>query len=151
MLSTPAPLTSGLSRVGEKSVKTGIAAPLRLISTTLAQGLSPMLDGDVLHPFCQQSVAWDDLWLEQDHGSDLRVFVNGLRDKLENDADVQAVSEVGNFIMLLKRNTRAFQHKVDWKNPSSRVRTVIDWEGAAKSDPELLARLLQQSGWLHDK
>ena len=177
-------------------------------STTLAQGLSPMLDGDVLHPFCQQSVAWDDLWLEQDHGSDLRVFVNGLRDRLNNEADVQAVSEVGNFIMLLKKNTRAFQHKVDWKNPSSRVRTVIDrasratapivastparkqgkqprrssagigrdlpeplpglavewnveansswvWsdnqEGAAKSDPELLARLLQQSGWLHDK
>jgi hypothetical protein len=26
-------------------------------STTLAQGLSPMLNGDVLHPFCQQSVA----------------------------------------------------------------------------------------------
>jgi hypothetical protein len=176
--------------------------------TTLAQGLSPMLDGDVLHPFCQQNLAWDDLWLEQDHVSDLRVFVNGLRDKLNNDADVQAVSEVGSFIMLLKKNTRSFQHKVDWKSPSSRVRTVIDrasranapivastpakkqgkqprrssagigrdlseplpgfavewnveadsswvWsqnqEGAAKSDPELLARLLQQSGWLHDK
>ncbi len=44
-------------------------------STTLAQGLGPMLNGDVLHPFCPQSVAWDDLWLEQDHGSDLRVFV----------------------------------------------------------------------------
>jgi hypothetical protein len=118
------------------------------------------------------------------------------------------VSEVASFIMLLKKNTRAFQHKVDWKNPSSRVRTVIDrasratapivastpakkqgkqprhssagigrdlseplpglavewnveadsswvWsdnqEGAAKGDPELLARILQQSGWLHDK
>jgi hypothetical protein len=95
-------------------------------STTLAQGLSPMLDGDFLHPFNQQNVAWDDLWLEQDHGSDLRVFVNGLRDKLDNDADIQAVSEVGSFIMLLKKNTRSFQHKVDWKNPSSRVGTVID-------------------------
>jgi hypothetical protein len=95
-------------------------------STTLAQGLSPMLDGDVLHPFCQQSVAWDDLWLEQDHGSDLRVFVNGLRDNFDNDADVQAVSEVGSFIMLFKKNTRSFQHKVDWKSPSSRVRTVLD-------------------------
>jgi hypothetical protein len=85
-----------------------------------------MLNGDVLHPFCQRNVAWDDLWLEQDHGSDLRVFVNGLRDKLVNDADKQAVSEVANFIMLLKKNTRSFQHKVDWKSPSSRVRTVID-------------------------
>ncbi len=177
-------------------------------STTSAQGLSPMLDGDVLHPFSQQNVTWDDLWLEQDNGSDLRVFVNGLRDKLVYDADKQAVSEVASFIMLLKKNTRSFQHKVDWKNPSSRVRTVIDrasratapvvastparkqgkqqrrssagierdlseplpglavewnveadyswvWsdnqEGAAKSDPELLARLLQQNGWLHDK
>jgi hypothetical protein len=95
-------------------------------STTLAQGLSPMLDGDVLHPFCPQSVAWDDLWLEQDHGNDLRVFVNGLRDKLVHDADKQALSEVASFIMLLKKNTRSFQHKVDWKNSSSRVRTVID-------------------------
>jgi hypothetical protein len=95
-------------------------------STTLAQGLPPMLDGDVLHPFCPQGVAWDDLWLEQDQGNDLRVFVNGLRDKLVHDADKQAVSEVASFIMLLKKNIRAFQHKVDWKNPSSRVRTVID-------------------------
>jgi hypothetical protein len=167
-----------------------------------------MLNGDVLHPFCQQSVAWDDLWLEQDHGSDFRVFVNGLRDKIVNDADKQAVSKVASIIMLLKKKTRSFQHKVDWKSPSSRVRTVIDrascvtapvvastpakkqskqprrssagirrdlseplpglavewnvetdyswvWsdnqEGAAKSRPELLARLLQQIGWLHDK
>jgi hypothetical protein len=85
-----------------------------------------MVDGDVLHPFCPQSVAWDDLWLEQDQGNDLRVFVNGLRDKLVHDAEKQAVSEVASFIMLLKKNTRSFQHKVDWKNPSSRVRTVID-------------------------
>jgi hypothetical protein len=156
-----------------------------------------MLNGDVLHPFSQQNVAWDDLWLEQDGGSDLRVFVNGLRNKLVTDAD-----------KLLKKNTRSFQHKVDRKSPSSRVRVVIDrasratapvvastparkqgkqprrssagigrdlseplpglavewnveanyswvWsdnqEGAAKIDPELLARLLQQSGWLHDK
>jgi hypothetical protein len=167
-----------------------------------------MIDGDVLHPFYPQSVAWDDLWLEQDQGNDLRVFVNGLRDKLVHDADKQAVSEEASFIMLLKKNARSFQHKIDWKNPSSRVRTVIDrasratapivastparkqgkqprrssagigrdlseplpglavewnveadsswvWsdnqEGAAKSDPELLARLLQQIGWLHDK
>jgi hypothetical protein len=167
-----------------------------------------MLNGDVFHPFNQQNVTWDDLWLEQDHGSDLRVFVNGLRDRLPKDADKQAVFEVTSFIMLLKKNTRSFQHKVDWKSPLSRVRTVIDrvsratapivastparkqgkqprrssagigrdlseplpglavewnveadsswvWsdnqEGAAKNDPELLARLLQQSGWLHDK
>ncbi len=85
-----------------------------------------MLNGDVLHPFGQQNVTWDDLWLEQDGGSDLRVFVNGLRSKLVSDADKQAVSEVASFIMLLKKNTRSFQHNVDWKSPSSRMRTVID-------------------------
>jgi hypothetical protein len=85
-----------------------------------------MLDGDVLHPFCPQIVAWDNLWLEQDHGNDLRVFVNGLRDKLVHDTDKQAVSEAASFIMLLKKNTRSFQHKVDWKSPSSLFRTVID-------------------------
>jgi hypothetical protein len=37
-------------------------------SLTLAQGLSPMLDGDVLHPFSQQNADWDDLWLEQAGG-----------------------------------------------------------------------------------
>ncbi len=85
-----------------------------------------MLNGDVLHPFSQQNVAWDDLWLEQDGGNDLRVFVNGLRNKLVTNADKQAVSEVASFIMLLKKNTHSFQHKVDWKSPSSRVRTVIN-------------------------
>jgi hypothetical protein len=160
-----------------------------------------MLNGDVLHPFSQQNVAWDDLWLEQDDGNDLRVFVNGLRNRLVTDADKLAVAEVCTFIMLMKKNTRSFQHKVDWKSPSSRVRTVIDrvsrataafvastparkqskqqrrssavmgrdlseplpglaaewnveadfswvWsdnqEGAAKSDPELLTRLLKE-------
>jgi hypothetical protein len=38
-------------------------------SLTLAPGLSPMLDGDVLHPFSQQNANWDDLWLEQDGGA----------------------------------------------------------------------------------
>jgi hypothetical protein len=61
-------------------------------SLTLAQGLSPMLNGDALRPFSQQNVAWDDLWLEQDDGNDLRVFVNGLRNKLVTDAGKQAVS-----------------------------------------------------------
>jgi hypothetical protein len=30
----------------------------------LAQGLVPMPNGDVLHPFAPQSYMWDDLWLE---------------------------------------------------------------------------------------
>ncbi len=134
-----------------------------------------------------------------------QVFANGLRNRLvTDDSDKMAVTEASTFIMLMKKNARSFQHKVDWKSPFSRVRTVIDrasrataafvastparkqskqqrrssagigrdlseplpglavewnveadfswvWsdnqEGAAKSDSELLTRLLQQN-WL---
>ena len=34
--------------------------------------------------------------------------------------------EVCTFFMNMKRNTRSFQCRVDWKNPSSRVKTVLD-------------------------
>ena len=109
---------------------------------------------------------------------------------------------MSSFIMLMKKKTCLFQHKVDWKNPPARVRTdrasrataafvastparkqskqprrssagigrdlsepmpilAAEWnveadfswawsdnqEGAAKSDSELLTRLLQQN-WL---
>ncbi len=65
-----------------------------------------MLKGDVLHPFSQQNVTWDDRWLEQDDGADLRVFVNGLCSKLVTDADKQVVSEVASFITLAHSNIR---------------------------------------------
>jgi hypothetical protein len=130
------------------------------------------------------------------------VFAGRRRNTLVTDADNIAIGEVSSFIMNMKRNTRFFQQRVDWKNPTSRVRTVLDrasrataacvcrfysrskaeqaigrdlsyplpglavewnvkadfswvWsdnqEGAAKSDPELLTRLLQQTGYLPDK
>ncbi len=40
--------------------------------------------------------------------------------------DKDAVKEVCTFFMNMKRNTRSFQHRIDWKNPSSRVKIVLD-------------------------
>jgi hypothetical protein len=85
-----------------------------------------MLNGDVLHPFSQQNANWDDLWLEQDGSAHLRVFTNRLRNKLVSEADKAAVTEVYSLIINSKRNTRFFQHRVDWKNPTPHVRTVLD-------------------------
>jgi hypothetical protein len=93
---------------------------------TLAQGLSPMLNGEVLHPFSQQNADWVDLWLEQDGGVDLRVFAAHLRSKLATDADKIAIGEVSSFIMNMMKKTRLFQQRVDRKSPTSRVRTVLD-------------------------
>jgi hypothetical protein len=45
-------------------------------SLTLAQGLVPMPNGEVLHPLNEQNMMWDDLWLEQDDGAAFCVFAN---------------------------------------------------------------------------
>jgi hypothetical protein len=48
------------------------------------------------------------------------------RNKQTTETDKAAVNDVCTFIMRMKLNTRSFQQRVDWKNPSSRVRTVSD-------------------------
>ncbi len=95
-------------------------------SLVLASGLFPMLNGDVLHPFEPQNYRWDDLWLEQDQGRALREFTqNLLRDEF-SEVDKAAVREVCAYFMNLKRNTRLFQQRVDWKSPSARIRYIMD-------------------------
>jgi hypothetical protein len=47
---------------GEKRKETRSDTPSP--SLTLATGLSPMPNGEVLHPFAPQNANWDDLWLE---------------------------------------------------------------------------------------
>jgi hypothetical protein len=85
-----------------------------------------MLNGDVLHPFEPQNYRWDDLWLEQDQGRALREFTqNLLRDEF-SEVDKAAVREVCAYFMNLKRNTRLFQQRVDWKSPSARIRYIMD-------------------------
>ncbi len=43
-----------------KEVRSDIPSP----SLTLATGLAPMPNGEVLHPFAPQNADWDNLWLE---------------------------------------------------------------------------------------
>jgi hypothetical protein len=82
-------------------------------SLVLAQGLFPMLNGDVLHPFDPQHHLWDDLCLEQDQGKALREFtLRLLRDEF-SEIDKSTVKEVCTFFMNLKKNTRLFQQRVD--------------------------------------
>jgi hypothetical protein len=92
----------------------------------LAKGLSPMPNGDVLHPFSPQHHLWDDLWLEQDQGWALRELTLKLMNAEFSDVDKMAVKEVCGFFMNLKKNTRLFQQRVDWKNPGSRIRSIMD-------------------------
>jgi hypothetical protein len=42
-------------------------------SLTLATGLGPMPNGEVLHPFAPQNADWDDLWLELDGSTHFQV------------------------------------------------------------------------------
>ncbi len=43
-----------------------------------------------------------------------------------SDVDRTAVREVCAFFMNLKKNTRLFQQHVDWRNPGSRIKSVMD-------------------------
>ncbi len=85
-----------------------------------------MPNGQVLRPFAPQDFRWDDLWLEQDRGKALREFTEKLLIAEFCDVDKAAVKEVSAFFMNLKKNARLFQQQVDWKNPSPRVRSVMD-------------------------
>jgi hypothetical protein len=78
-------------------------------SLVLSQGLYPMLNGDVLHPFDPQHHLWDDLWLEQDQGAVLREFTIRLLRNEFSEVDKASVKEVCTFFMNLKKNTRLFQ------------------------------------------
>ncbi len=85
-----------------------------------------MPNGDVLHPFAPQNYRWDDLWLEQDQCKALREFINKLLSVEFSEVDRAAVREVGSFFMNLKKNTRLFQQRADWKSPTPRIRAVMD-------------------------
>ncbi len=71
-------------------------------------------------------VDWDDLWLEQDQGKALREFTQKLLLNEFSEVDKAAVREVCAFFMNLKKNTRLFQQRADWKSPNSRIRSVMD-------------------------
>jgi hypothetical protein len=106
-------------------------------SLTLATGLAPMPNGEVLHPFAPQNADWDDLWLELDGSAHFEVNARRLINKQIGEPDKDAVKEMRTFFMNLKRNTLSFQCRIDWKNPPSRVKTVLD--KISRSTPAYIA------------
>ncbi len=114
---------SGTSRGEKRKEEMGDSPSPSLV---LAKVLSPMREGDVLQPFSPQDYRWDDLWFEQDQGKALREFTQKLLSYEFSDVDRAAVKEVCTFFMNLKKNTRLFQQRVDWKGPSSRIRFIMD-------------------------
>ena len=95
-------------------------------SLTLAVGLGPMPNGEILHPFSPQDKDWDDLWITRDGGNHFAVNAKRLMNQQVGDADINAVKDVCTFFMNLKKNTCRFQTRVDWRNPSNRIKTVLD-------------------------
>ena len=118
--------TEGTNR-GEKRKETRDDNPSP--SLKLAVGIGPMPNGDVLHPFAQQSSDWNDFWLEQimqGNSAHFQVHARTLINQQVSVPDRDAVKGVCTFFMNLKKNTCLFQHRIDWKNPSHRVKTVLD-------------------------
>ena len=95
-------------------------------SLTLAVGLGPMPNGEILHPFSPQDKDWDDLWITRDGGNHFAVNAKRLMNQQVGDPDINAVKDVCTFFMNLKKNTCRFQTRVDWRNPSNRIKTVLD-------------------------
>ncbi len=85
-----------------------------------------MPNGEVLHPFAPQNADWDDFWLELDVSALFHVNAKRLINKQVGEPDKDAVKEVDEFFMKMKKNTRSFQCRIDWKNPTTRVKTVLD-------------------------
>jgi hypothetical protein len=113
-------------------------------SLELATGLCPMLNDDVLHPFEPQNYRWDDLCLEQDQGKALREFTQKLLLNEFSEVDKAAVREVCAFFVNLKKSTRLFQKRVDWKSPNSRIRSVMDQ--GARADAAIVSSTQMRKG-----
>ena len=85
-----------------------------------------MPNGEVLHPFAPQNVDWNNLWLERDGGSNFHMEARRLISLQVGEADKDAVREVCAFFGNMKKTTRSFQCRVEWKHPSQRIRSVLD-------------------------
>jgi hypothetical protein len=132
---------SGTGRGKKRKEEMGDAPSPSLV---LAKGLSPMRDGDVLQPFAPQDYRWDDLWFEQDQGKALREFTKKLLNLEFSEVDKVAVKEVCTFFMNLKRNTPLFQQQVDWRNPGSRIRSILD--RVAETDAAVVSSTQMRKG-----
>ncbi len=66
------------------------------------------------------------MWLEQSNSAHFQVHARTLISQQVSVPDRDAVKGVCAFFMNLKKNTCLFQHRIDWKTPSHRVKTVLD-------------------------
>ncbi len=96
----------GTSR-GEKRKETRDDTPSP--SLTLAVGIGPMPNGEVLHSFTPQNADWDDLWLERDGSAYFQVNARRLINSQVSESEKDAVKKVCAFFMNKKKNTRSFQ------------------------------------------
>ena len=80
-----------------------------------------MPNGEVLHPFAPQNADWDNLWLEPDGVSHFHVEARRLISLQVGEADKDAVREVCAFFGNMKKTTRSFQCRVEWKHPPQAV------------------------------
>jgi hypothetical protein len=128
----PTPAISNLGKRKDEHLNSPSPTP------ALAQGLVPMPDGDVLHPFAPQSYMWDDLWLEQDGAAQFVIVAKRYEREQVAEADKAAVCEVCTFFMKMKTHTSLFQQKVDWRHPGSRLTDVLD---KANRQPQTLLLL----------
>ena len=115
--------TEGTNR-GEKRKETRDDNPSP--SVMLAVGLGPMRNGEILHPFSPQDKDWDNLWITRDGGNHFAVNAKRLMNQQVGEADTSAVKEVCIFFMNMKKNTSRFQTRVDWRDPSNRIKTVLE-------------------------
>jgi hypothetical protein len=125
-----APPTPAITNLGKRKDEHLNSPPPTL---ALAQGLAPMPEGDVLHPFAPQRYLWDDLWLEQDGAAHFVIVAKRYEKEQVAEADRAAVREVCVFFMRMKQHTRLYQQKVDWRNPGTRLAGVLDkanWQAA---------------------
>ncbi len=118
----PSPPKGRNSGEKRKEVRSDTPSP----SLTLATGLASMPNGEVLHPFAPQNADWDNLWLERDGGFHFHSEARRLINKQIGEPDKDAVREVCTFFNNMKKNTRSLQCRVDWKNPSARIKSVLD-------------------------
>ncbi len=85
-----------------------------------------MRNGEILHPLSPQDEKWKDLWITRDGGNHFAVNARRLMNQQVGEADISAVKDVCTFFMNMKKKTCRFQTRVDWRNPSNWIKTVLD-------------------------
>jgi hypothetical protein len=85
-----------------------------------------MPNGEVLHPFSPQDEKWDDLWLERDGNAHFTVNAKRLINKQVERTGQRSCEGSLHIFHAYEKGVRSFQHRVEWKNPSSRVKTVLE-------------------------